>query len=85
MITFQTVVDAYAETITSTRGGILARLAFWCDRFGDTLVADVTAEAVDQAVLELSSRGKLNGGRRHSCEPSAVDTICDGRAFKRIN
>lgn len=60
MITFRTVVDAYAETITNTRGVILGLLAFWCDRFGDTLIAEVTAEAVDHAVLELSTRGKLN-------------------------
>lgn len=80
MLDFESVVDAYAATITNTKGGLSGRLAFWCSRFYGKRIDEITADDVDLAVADLIQRGRLKGGRGSPTEftgkplaPATVD------------
>jgi len=70
MLDFESVVDGYAATITNTRGGLLGRLQYWCLRFDDKRIDEISAADVDAAVADLLQRGKLQGGRGQPTVPT---------------
>lgn len=62
MPTLATVVDGYVASNEFDQG-TLSRLAYWVEAFGDKQLTDITPDDVDTAVVLLSERGKLRGGR----------------------
>lgn len=63
MALFGTVVEAFIASREMYQAS-LSRLALWVDCLSDKEVATITPEDIDVALVKLSERGRLAGGKR---------------------
>jgi integrase len=62
MALFKVVVEAFIAS-KELDSASLTRLAFWTDALGDREIGDITPEDVDAALVALTERGRLAGGK----------------------
>jgi integrase len=60
---FKQVADAFAAS-RQWDSASLSRLAFWVEMLGERVFVDVTADEVDDAIVQLAERGRLRAGKR---------------------
>lgn len=70
--TFRQFVDTYMESYEGKDSSTIGRLIYWCDRFGLKEVTQVTAEDVDDGLIELSGRVSGSTVNRYKSTLSAV-------------
>lgn len=57
------VADAFAAS-RQWDAASLSRLAHWVEKLGERVFVDVTADQVDEAIVQLAERGRLRAGKR---------------------
>jgi integrase len=77
MALFKEVVEAFVASREWDQA-TLSRLAFWADELGGKVIAAITPEDIDAALVKLAERGRLQSGKRvttRSGKPIAGATL----------
>ncbi len=73
MPTLSTLIEGYVAS-REWDAATLSRLAFWADQLGSLELTEITADAVDQSLVNLAERGRL--------KPSSRGTVPSGQPLK---